>query len=201
VTEQAIPRGPGRPRDRTRDEEILTAVLQLLEDTSYANLTMAAIARTAGVGKATLYLRWSSKAAVVADAVVSALSTQPFPDLGDVRSDLVAGLDMMIELLNTSAPGRILPGLVGDLHHDKDLIGAFQQRYFQPRRASIRGALQRGMDRGELAADTDVELVIDALVGPVYYRLLFRSDPIRISPDDLVDLVLRACRVPAVPGA
>ena len=56
------PSRPGRPRDSSRDEEILAAVLRLLEGMSYSELTIAAIARNAGVGKPTLYLRWASKA-------------------------------------------------------------------------------------------------------------------------------------------
>ena len=184
----------GRPRDSRRDEEILTAVLRLLEEVPYADLTMAAIARSAGVGKPTLYLRWSTKASVVTDALVHVLAVEPFPDLGDVRADLVAGLRAMIRLFDTTPAGRVLPGLVADLHRDHDLIAAFDERYFQPRRASIRCVLRRGIERGELPADVDVELVVDALVGPVYYRLLTRPGPIETSADDLVDLVLRGCR-------
>ena len=82
-TEQ--PTRPGRPRDAQRDEEILAAVLRLLEHSSYSDLSVAAIARSAGVGKPTLYLRWSSKASVLAHAVVRVLSPDPYPDLGDVR--------------------------------------------------------------------------------------------------------------------
>ena len=104
------PSRPGRPRDSRRDEEILAAVLRLLEDMSYSELTIAAIARSAGVGKPTLYLRWPSKASVVADAVVRVMSADPFPDLGDVRSDLVAGLREMIHRFATTAAGRVLPG-------------------------------------------------------------------------------------------
>jgi AcrR family transcriptional regulator len=189
-----LPNRPGRPRDARRDEEILAAVLRLLEDTSYSDLTIAAIARNAGVGKPTLYLRWPSKASVVAEAVVRVLSDDPFPDLGDVRSDLVAGLRDMIHLFNTTGAGRVLPGLVADLHEDPDLLAAFSERYFLPRRRSARAALERGVARGELAAGLDLELVVDMVVGPVYYRLLARGEKIETSPEDLTSLVLRACR-------
>src|SRR5690349_18626076 len=119
------PTRPGRPRDSRRDEEILAAVLRLLEDASYADLTIAAIARTAGVGKPTLYLRWASKASVVADALARVLSADPFPDLGDVRSDLAAGLRDMSSRLTATAAGRVLPGLVADLHESPELRAAF----------------------------------------------------------------------------
>jgi AcrR family transcriptional regulator len=188
------PNRPGRPRDARRDEEILTAVLHLLDDTSYSELTIAAIARSAGVGKPTLYLRWPSKAAVVADAVVRVMSADPFPDLGDVRSDLVAGLREMIHRFASTAAGHVLPGLVADLHDDPALLTAFDERYFQPRRRSVRAALERGVERGELAADIDHELAVDMLVGPVYYGLLARGHKVDLSPDDLVAAVLRAWR-------
>jgi len=190
----APPNRPGRPRDTRRDEEILSAVLRLLDDTSYSELTIAAIARDAGVGKPTLYLRWPSKAAVVADAVVRVLSADPFPDLGDVRSDLVAGLREIIHRFATTVAGHVLPGLVADLHDDPALLAAFDERYFQPRRRSVRAALQRGVERGELAADIDHDLAVDMLVGPVYYGLLARGHEVALSPDDLVAAVLRAWR-------
>ena len=190
----APPNRPGRPRDTRRDEDILTAVLRLLDDTSYSELTIAAIARSAGVGKPTLYLRWPSKASVVADAVVRVMSADPFPDLGDVRSDLVAGVREMIHRFAGTAAGRVLPGLVADLHDDPALLAAFNERYFQPRRRSVRAALQRGVERGELAADIDHDLAVDMLVGPVYYGLLARGDKVELSPDDLVAAVLRAWR-------
>ena len=163
------PNRPGRPRDAARHEEILAAVLRLLEQTSYPELTVAAVAREAGVGKPTLYLRWPSKAAVVAEAVVRVLSPDPFPDRGDLRVDLVA-----------------------DLHDDPALLAAFGERFFLPRRRSARAALERGIARGELARDADLELAVDLLVGPVYHRLLTRGSPVGISPDDLVAAVLRA---------
>ena len=188
------PSRPGRPRDTSRDEEILAAVLRLLEDMSYSELTIAAIARNAGVGKPTLYLRWASKASVVADAVVRVMSADPFPDLGDVRSDLVAGLREMIHRFATTAAGRVLPALVADLLDDPALLAAFHEHYFQPRRRSVRAALERGVKRGEIAADIDRELAVDMLVGPVYYRLLARGEDIAVSPDDLVAAVLRAWR-------
>jgi AcrR family transcriptional regulator len=190
----APPTRPGRPRDTSRDEEILGAVLRLLAHTSYTDLTIAAIAREAGVGKPTLYLRWPSKASVVAEAVARVLSTDPFPDLGDVRSDLVTGLRNMIELFTTTAAGRVLPGLVADLHEDPALLEAFAERYFRPRRRSARAALERGAARGEVAADADLELAVDLLVGPVYYRMLAHAEKIEISPDDLTAAVLRAFR-------
>jgi len=190
----APPNRPGRPRDTRRDEEILSAVLRLLDDTSYSELTIAAIARDAGVGKPTLYLRWPSKAAVVADAVVRVMSADPFPDLGDVRSDLVAGLREIIHRFATTVAGHVLPGLVADLHDDPALLAAFDERYFQPRRRSVRAALQRGVERGELAADIDHDLAVDMLVGPVYYGLLARGHEVALSPDDLVAAVLRAWR-------
>jgi Tetracyclin repressor-like, C-terminal domain len=129
---------------------------------------------------------------VVTDAVVRVLSPDPFPDRGDLRADLAGGLHDMVRLFTTTAAGRVLPGLVADLHDDPALLAAFAERFFVPRRRSARAALQRGIDRGELARDADLELAVDLLVGPVYYRLLARGAAVGISPDDLVAAVLRA---------
>lgn len=192
-----VPRG--RPRDRTHDVEILLATVRLLEHTAYPGLSIAAVARAAAVGKPTVYLRWPSKAALVADAVVAEMTVEPFADLGDVRSDLIEGLDRMIRLMNSAPMGRALPGLLADLHEDPELNKAFQQRYFTPRRASIRAALDRAVTRGEIPDGLDLDLVIDQLVGPVYFRLLTRGAPVLTAPDKLVDFVLAACRSSSVP--
>src|SRR5690349_5897804 len=157
----------GRPRDESHDVVIRNAVIRLLEQGSYAELSVAAVARAAGVGKPTVYLRWRSKAVLAADAVVQYMSTEPFPDSGDVRSDLIAGLAAMIVRLNAPPIARALPGLLADLRNDPQLGEEFRDRYFRPRRASIRAALERGVSRGELPGDADLELLIDQIVGPV----------------------------------
>ena len=74
----ATPSRPGRPRDTRRDDDILAAVLHLLADTPYPELTIAAIARTAGVGKPTLDLRWPSTAFGAAGGDLGTIVSLPF---------------------------------------------------------------------------------------------------------------------------
>jgi AcrR family transcriptional regulator len=160
---------------------------------------MTDIAREAGVGKPTVYLRWPSKAALVVEAMAAAMHRSPFPDSGDVRTDLVAGLRHMIGLLSTTVAGAALPGLLADLGDDPELARLFELHYLEPRWASLRAALQRGIDRGELPGDLDMDLVIDALFGPIYYRLFVRHDELHpADADHLTDLVLIAARCGAL---
>lgn len=187
-------RSPGRPRDAVRDEKILGAVLRLLESGGYGELSIAAIAREAGVGKPTVYLRWRSKAAVVAEAVAESMRTEPFPDTGILRDDLIGGLREMSRRLESTPAGLALPGLIADLNEDNALRKAFEDRYFRPRRGHVRLALQRGIDRGELPSGSDVELLIDCLVGPVYHHRLLHPTSPAASTTDLVDLVLAGAR-------
>ena len=94
--------------------------------------------------------------------------------------------------------GRALPGLLADLQDDPELNEKFHERYFKPRRASIRAALDRAVARGEIPDGLDLDLVIDQLVGPIYFRRLTRGAPVLTEPDKLVDFVLACCRSSAV---
>lgn len=191
---------PGRPRDPNVDEAVLAATVELLSTTRYTQLSVAAIARRASVGKPSLYLRWpAGKAAIVADAMAAAMVSAPFPDRGDLRADLETGLRDMIRRLTSSPAGRALPGLLADLQGDPDLAVAFRERYFEPRWRSIRAAVDRAKARGELDPGVDEERVIDLLTGPIYYRILVRdAPPIPSDATHLVEAVLAAAHAGAL---
>ena len=89
--EPPIPhRGPGRPRDASRDEAILTATVALLRRRGYPGLTIEGVASEAGVGRPTIYRRWASREALVLDAAATLVPQPDVPDTGSVRDDLIA---------------------------------------------------------------------------------------------------------------
>jgi len=179
-------------RNRRSHQAILQATLELVQDLGYTRLTIEGIAAKAGVGKSTIYRWWRSKGDLVIEALADILEAQPLPDTGNTRTDLMAIVDQGIALYSDETGARtIIAGLVGDIHHDPELAAALRKRFIDPRRADNRAAIARAIERGDLPADTDIELLIDRLVAPVSYRALISGAA--ITPDistKLVDQIL-----------
>jgi AcrR family transcriptional regulator len=165
-------RPPGRPRDARADEAIIEATLQALEQAGFAGLSMEAVAARAKVGKATLYRRWSTKESLVADALASLVETAEPVDTGSLRDDLVAWLNTVRRHNLQTVSGRIMPRLLAERDAHPELFETYRQRVIEPFRLQLVKVLARGIDTGQLAADIDIDLVTDLLVGPVIYRQL-----------------------------
>jgi AcrR family transcriptional regulator len=185
----------GRPRDERIDEDVVAAVLDELRAGGYRAVTIDGIARRVGAARTSLYRRWPSKRHLVAYAVVSAMGDNPAADTGVLRGDLEAAVRT---LLNAFAGplGQALAGLVADMAQDPELAGSIRQEVLAARRKSMREAFARAKARGEVRDDLDIELVLDMLTGPFYYRTLFGHAPIsRRMTRDVVDYVLRVVSV------
>jgi AcrR family transcriptional regulator len=183
----------GRPRDPRAYRAIVDATTALLAEVGYAALTMEGVAARAGVAKTTVYRRWRSKAALVVDVMGNLLDLHPFPDTGSTRDDFLLGLRRLIASFSGTVAGQVFASLLADLVHDPELAASFRQEYLRPQWASIHQALERGAARGDLRADLDRDLVVDELVGPVYYHLLVRGEPLgEDSAGPLVDFVLQS---------
>jgi AcrR family transcriptional regulator len=166
----------GRPRDPKCDSAIVEATLALLAEGGYGAMTMEAVAARAGVGKATLYRRYSGKEQLVVDAVAT-LTEPPDPVTGvSVRDELVALLDAMRRRSTSSLPGRVFPRLVGASVDNPELMARYREQVIEPRRRRFAAVLRRGVEEGLLRPGLDVEHAIDLLVGPMAYRNMVRSD-------------------------
>jgi len=193
----------GRPRDPEVDRRIAQAALDLFADAGWAGFAMEAVARRAGVGKASLYLRWSSKEALLADALTMRLAWVTDVDTGKLHGDLVELATQMLDIyagdtsrvaLRLSLEGEAIPGVA---EHYK----ALRQSQVLAARAIVR----RGIQRGELAADTPVTLLLDTLVGGAMMHAMTtppdkRADLARnlgSYAEQLVGFLLRAVSVPA----
>jgi AcrR family transcriptional regulator len=185
-------RGPGRPRDATRDEAILTATVALLRRRGYQGLTIEGVASEAGVGRPTIYRRWPSKPALVVAALMdSSRLALPAPDTGSLREDLIAVQRHQVTLMNSPESRRVTAGLLADLATDEELAERYVTEYLTPRRASVFQVLQRGVDRGELTPTVDFAFVYDLLVGPLFMRAVVWGQP--LGPEaaaDTADVVL-----------
>ena len=157
----------------------------------YARLTMEGVATHAGVGKATLYRRWSSKAELILDAIRTMKASVPHPDTGDTRADLVAIMRTVVSRAVEPRSARISAALLAEVQRDPELAELFRQQFLLPRRLETQEVLRRGLARGDLRPDADISLVLDQLMGSVFYRQLIVGQPLRAADvEPLVDQVL-----------
>lgn len=167
------PRRRGRPRNEGLRQTILRAAAELLEERGVDGVTIEAIAGRAGVGKQTIYRRWATRAAVLVEAFLSQDDTPiSVPDAGSLRRDLAALATTVAASAGNESLRRSVAGLVAASHVDAEVGRLFRERFVAPVRAAAREVLQRAMERGELHPDVDLEVVIDQLVGAIWYRAL-----------------------------
>jgi AcrR family transcriptional regulator len=188
--------GFGRPRDERIDTEVVSAVLNSLRSGGYGAVTIDGIARKVKRARTSIYRRWPSKRHLVAYAVVSEMGDNPAADTGVLRQDLEAAVET---LLNAFAGplGQALAGLVADMAQDDQLAETIRKEVLAARRKSMREAFARARARGETRTDLDIELVLDMLTAPFYYRTLFGHAPItRRTTRNVVDYVLRVAAPP-----
>jgi AcrR family transcriptional regulator len=186
------PRAPGRPRSARADEAIIDAVLDLLQEgTAVDALSIEAVAAKAGVGKATIYRRWSNKDALLLDAIRSLKGDLPKPAGASVREDMVMLLTM-IQRPPDNRSMNVMPCLVPELHRNPHQYRLYQE-VIEPRREVMREVLRRGIRTGELRPDLDIELTLALLCGPILVQKLLRWNPKLEAeglPERLVDTVL-----------
>ncbi|SBT39779.1 transcriptional regulator, TetR family [Micromonospora narathiwatensis] len=190
------PRSPGRPRSVRADEAIVQATLDLLaEGSTIEALSIEAIAARAGVGKATIYRRWSGKDALLLDALHTLKGTPPQPAGHSVRDDLVLLVGAIGHNIDPRA-AKIMPCLVPEVNRSPAHYRLYQNMV-EPRRKLMRQVLQRGVRTGELRADLDIELAMALLSGPMLMQRMLRWQPEldgRILPERIVDAVLDGLR-------
>ena len=192
LLEEAPNRAPGRPRCPTTHQAILDAANNLLDEIGFTNMSLEGIAARAGVGKATIYRRWSNKASVVMDAFLAATAKEiAFPNTSSAREDIRRQMRSVVKVLN-GPRGRTIATLIGVVQSDNELAEAFRTRFVAVRRGEAKAVVQRGIANGEFKPDMDLESVLDCLYGPLYFRLLIGHEKASAKyADQLVDLVLR----------
>lgn len=166
----------GRPRSEKTKIDILTASYDLLIENGFGAVTVEKIAEKAGVSKATIYKWWPNKAAVVIDGFLNATTVKlPIPDTGSIINDMFIQVSNFVEFL-MSKKGNVITEIIAEGQFDQNLADIYRKAYFKPRRDISKQILERGISRGELRKDMDIELVIDLIWGPVFYRLLITGE-------------------------
>ncbi|WP_108920581.1 TetR/AcrR family transcriptional regulator C-terminal ligand-binding domain-containing protein [Mycobacterium montefiorense] len=165
----------GRPRDARLNHAILAATRELLTTGSYAELTMESVASRARVGKKTLYRRWSSKAPLVAEAVLEAYGGSgsfPVAETADVRADLQRWLrehaDFLAGPSHTALVRALIAAAAARPADGEDLY----QQLSAPQMDGLMTRLRSAVEAGQLRADADLEAVAEALIGTLLFRAL-----------------------------
>ena len=182
-------------------ESITAAVFAELAEVGYNRLTMEAVARRSGVSKTTVYRRWPSKEAMISSLASDAITTvADVPDTGTIRGDLHAHLMATMDVLGHPLATKVVPALLAAAGDTPALSDALLVKARDTRRERVTGLLGRGIARGELPGDLDLELALDFVVGPLFWRLIItRAATGPDYLDQLIDMLLAALR--ATPAA
>jgi len=172
------PRRPGRPRDRTAHAAILGAAIDLTREVGYDALAIDAVAARAGVGKATIYRYWPNKELLLAEAVEAIVRLMPPVDTGKVEGDLMILMGATMVMYQDPAGPPLLSAFMAAMARSPLIAERIRKGFVGVRRAAMREALQRGIARGELDANTNVELALDLLGGSMLWRSLISGEPI-----------------------
>jgi len=186
-----------RPRvEGPREAEIFTAALEVLADVGYDRLTMDAVAQRARASKATLYRRWNGKVSLVIDALHHHHQHEApaIPvDTGSLRGDLIesyCGSGGITDKPELDAFGAVLTAIV----RDPEFAAAFRRDVIAPKLAASRAVFERAIERGEIGADIDIDLLAPALAGIVMHRLILVGE---VPTRDIVTSVIDQIILPA----
>jgi AcrR family transcriptional regulator len=185
--------GPGRPRSEAAERAILDATLRLLAELGYGGLTMDKVAAEARVSKATMYRRWPSKVHLVITAF-SRLPQLPCPDTGNLKQDLLEVLSTFLLITENASLAGVLPTLAGERARIPELADYLDESTRQ-RREPVKTVLERAIKRGDLPANTDIELAIDLVMSPLVMRIFFTNNPAdRGFIERMLDKILKGLR-------
>lgn len=194
----------GRPRDPDATAAILDATLRLLAERGYAAMSTAEVALVARASKATIYRRWPSKFALVADAIRHGIRTaNPVtPRTGDPREDLILVLENLIRALAETPLGGAIRAVISDAAHEPQLSAAMEEVTTAARvHGPMRPLVLEIQAHGLLTRDADIDQVLDLMLGAPYFQLLVRQIPprpeqARALVDQLIPLPLYVGRRP-----
>jgi AcrR family transcriptional regulator len=141
---------------------------------------MDEVAERAGVSKATIYRWWPTKEMLALEALYREwdAARPSLPDTGSLRTDLIALLRPWVRRVRARPNARVIAELITEAQTDRDFAEQYRTRFVEPRREPARALFRRAIERGELPADTDVEVALDLLYGAIYHRLLHGHAPL-----------------------
>jgi AcrR family transcriptional regulator len=196
---------PRRPRGRPRGDEARIAILEAayaqLEEGGLAGFTIEGVAARSGAAKTTIYRWWPSREALAVAAFLATTGPRiAFPRTGSAADDIRAQMRRLTSVYRGKT-GRVVRDLIAAGRGDPGAAAAFIEGYIRPRREVVRAVLQRGIEGGEFRVDLDIEAVIDALYGPIFYRLLVGHGPLDPTwTEHVAAIVLDGCKAVSAPS-
>jgi AcrR family transcriptional regulator len=188
---------PGGRTARVR-EAVLRAAGDLLAEGGLAHLDLGEVARRAEVGRTTVYRRWGTPAALVADLLVDMAETSlPRTETGSLLGDLTANARLVQRTLADPRQGALFKALIAAATGDARTAEALH-RFYEIRIDEWAPCVTAAVERGELPAGTDAREVVRAVSAPLYYRLLASGDPL---DEAAADRAARAAVAAARAGA
>lgn len=175
--EKLAARAKGRPRSLEAREKIMRAARELLSEGGPGAVTVEGVAARAGVGKPTIYRSWPDRHAVLMAAL---MASDEHAEAHTARSALRAlqqQLDAIVERFSTPT-GRHITTMIASADPQTELAKAFRNHFVLARRSEGRGLLEQAIAQGELRSGIDLEVALDLLYGPLFFRLLMGHAPL-----------------------
>lgn len=177
---------PGRRRDPACDAAIVAATLDVFVEEGYLGVSIEGVAARAGVGKASIYRRYTSRAELIVEAIRARVCIDDhLPDTGDLRADLRSMLQPLIDRLRGD-DGRVLITFMGERLRHPDLAAEFDRSVIGRKRAHMRGLVRAAVERGDLPSDSDIEIIAEMGPALLWHHAIYGL-PLT---DDLPDRIL-----------
>ncbi|HEX4833290.1 MAG TPA: TetR/AcrR family transcriptional regulator [Trebonia sp.] len=173
--------GEHAARGEQARDKILAAAGELMMQGDLSAVTMEAIAARAGVSKRTLYKYWPSRGAVALEGFMRRAATSWTVPAGASAPQALEALVVAAARLFAQTPaGPLMRSLIADAQSQQEIADALRDQWLRPRRAVAADLIAAGIAAGELRADLDMEIALDLLFAPVYYRLLLGHEPLDV---------------------
>ena len=166
-------KSPGRPRSAVSHQAMLQATLELLAEVGFEAMSIEAIATRAGVGKTTIYRRYSSKDELVADAIESVREEVLIPDTGSLWGDIDELIESAAQSTLTPLGRQTVAMIISSAASNPGFAQLYWKKYLSPRRRAFAIVVERAQVRNEVAAELDSALVFDTMSGIMLYALIF----------------------------
>ena len=195
--EESEPQRPvGRPRSAEVHSAIIKATLELLAEEGFDGMSIEAVANRAGVGKTAIYRRWSSKEALVIDALKALDAEVLVVDTGNVRADaaafLLKAVGAYLRIANQQHVELSLK-IIGELYARPELFSTLHAQLFEPRNRQLECLIKRAQDQGELRQDLEAKFIMDLVAGPIIiHALLSTVRPTHYTLDEVITLTVDA---------
>lgn len=186
----------GRPRSEAVRAAVLQAAAELALSGGSTAATVEAIAKRAEVSRTTIYKWWPSAAAIVLEGLLDSVRDSITRPPGSTTVEAVTHhVSALNSILADPAVGPLLRNVIAASPADPAIEQALLDQWITPRRGAVATTLREAVDSGELPQDVDIEVAVDALVSPPYYRLMFGMPPLDGGAvSRLVQTVWQGCR-------